>query len=135
MQLLAALLDMTQMMTRRLHLFTSLIQGRISLKNGLNLLTGGIGNHEQILLTVRNTFKNSTCTLKCKLNPVPIIQSKIARKRPSLPNIILPSQPPKVRNTEPDQMPQFNDMIVIYDRDEKLDAYLRKAPKVSSYRK
>ena len=33
-QLLAALLDMTQMMTRRLHLFTSLIQGRISLKNG-----------------------------------------------------------------------------------------------------
>ena len=34
MQLLASLLDMTQMMTRRLHLFTFLIQGRISLKNG-----------------------------------------------------------------------------------------------------
>ena len=33
-QLLAALLDTTQMMTRRLHLFTFLMQRRISLKNG-----------------------------------------------------------------------------------------------------
>ena len=110
MQLLAALLDMTQMMTRRLHLFTSLIQGRISLKNGLNLLTGGIGNYEQILLSVRNTFKNSTCTLKWKLNLVPIIHSKIARKRPSLPNTTPLRRPPKGRNIEPDQIPQFNDM-------------------------
>ena len=47
-----------------------------------------------------------------KLNPVPTIHSKIARKRPSLPNVTPLRRPPKVRNIEPDQMPQFNDMTL-----------------------
>ena len=54
--------------------------------------------------------RGKCCTLKWSMNPVPTKHSFVALKRPStLPEMLTPRKPVKIRNIEPDQLPDFTE--------------------------